>query len=110
LTRTDLLQFHQDAHHRQLIQPLIAVADGLMEIAPYDGVAEFLSRDYQTFEQFIMQIFGNPVLVADQQTFVASGAMHVMAGYDSLIYGDAIDAADGGDGILPGDERLVRSG
>ena len=80
-----------------------------MEIAPYDGIAEFLTKDYETFEAFIMQIFGNPILVADQQTFVASGAMHVMAGYDNLIFGDSINAAEGRDGILPGDERLVRS-
>jgi hypothetical protein len=80
-----------------------------MEIAQYDEAAEFLTKDYGTFEEFIMQIFGNPILVADQQTFVASGAMHVMAGYDSLIFGDAIQAAEGRNGVLLGDGWLVRS-
>ncbi|KAF3035628.1 hypothetical protein E8E11_005607 [Didymella keratinophila] len=103
-------QFHQDAHHRQFIRPLIAVSNGLMEIAPYDGVAEFLTKDYATFGAFILQIFGNPILVADQQSFVDSSLpMHVMAGYDDLIFGDAIDAAEGRDGILPDDPRLVYS-
>lgn len=80
---------------------------GLLEIAPYDGVAEFLTKDYETFEKFVLQIFNDPVLVADQQGFVdARSAMHVMAGYDELVYGDAIDAARGRNGILPGDKRL----
>jgi hypothetical protein len=80
-----------------------------METAPYHGVAEFLTKGYETFEESIMQIFGNPILVADQQTFVGSGAMHVMAGYDNLIFGDAIQAAEGRNGVLLGDGWLVRS-
>ena len=82
----------------------------MLEIAPYTGVAEFVTRDYDAFEKFIMQIFHDPVLVADQQEFVdARSAMQVMAGYDELVYGDAIDAARGRDGILPRDPRLVCS-
>jgi hypothetical protein len=73
-------------------------------------MAEFLMKDYDTYEKFIMQIFLNPVMVADQQSFVdASAAMHVMAGYDNLIFGDAIDASKGKNGILPSDPRLVHS-
>jgi hypothetical protein len=93
-----------------MIQPLIDKCNGQLAIAPYDGVAEFLTKDYETFEKFITQAFANSVLVADQQRLVdASAAMHVMAGYDNLIFGDAIDAAEGRDGILLGDERLISS-
>jgi len=103
-------QFHQDQAQRQNIQPLLEATGGLLAVAPYDGIAEFLTKDYQTFEKFIMQIFLNPIMIADQQSFVdASTAMHVMAGYDNLIFGDAIDASKGKDGILPNDSRLVRS-
>lgn len=43
-----------------------------------------------------MQIFVKPVMVADQQSFVdARIEMHVAAGDDNLILGDAIDAAKG---------------
>lgn len=110
-TRTDQRgKFHQDQIHRQNIQPLIEATGGLLAVAPYDGVAEFLTKDYKTFEKFIMQIFLNPIIVADQQSFVdTSTAMHVMAGYDNLIFGDAIDGARGKSGILPGDSRLIYS-
>lgn len=81
-----------------------------MAIAPYDGIAEFQTKDYDAFEKFIMQIFRNPVLVADQQSFVDAGAaMHVMAGYDNLIFSSAAGATKGKNGIQPGDERLVYS-
>jgi hypothetical protein len=80
----------------------------LLAIAPYDGVAEFLTKDYKTFEKFILQIFHDSAMVADQQSFVDTGSpMQVMAGYDNLIFGDGIDASKGKDGILPGDSRLA---
>ncbi|KAJ4989790.1 hypothetical protein SVAN01_04627 [Stagonosporopsis vannaccii] len=103
-------QFHQDDSHRQIIQPLLNATGGLLAIAPYDGIAEFQTKDYDTFEKFIMQIFHNPVLVVDQQSFVDSGAaMDVMAGYDNLIFSSAGGAARGKTGIQPGDRRLVYS-
>lgn len=103
-------QFHQDEMQRVKIKPLIDATGGLLAIAPYDGIAEFLTKDYETFEQFVMQIFLNPVMVDDQQSFVdASTAMHVMAGYDYLVFGDAFSASQGKDGILPSDPRLVYS-
>ncbi|KZM19923.1 hypothetical protein ST47_g9051 [Ascochyta rabiei] len=103
-------QFHQDEEHRKMIQPLIHATHGRLAVSPYDGVAEFLTKDYGTFEKFLMQIFINPVMVADQQSFADdSTAMHVMAGYDNLIFGDAIDALNGANGILPSDPRLVHT-
>lgn len=57
-----------------------------------------------------MQILLDSDMVVDQKSFVdASVAMHVMAGYDNLIFGDAIDASEGRNGILPGDPRLMYS-
>lgn len=57
-----------------------------------------------------MQIFHNPVLVADQQGFVDAGAaMHVMAGYDNLIFSSTDGATRGKKGIQPDDRRLVYS-
>lgn len=89
------------------MQPLISATGGLLAVAPYDGIAEILTTDYKMFEKFIVQIINDPIMMADQQRFVDVGSpMHVMAGYDNLIFGDAIGASEGKDGILLGESRL----
>lgn len=35
-----------------------------------------------------------------------AGPIHVMAGYDNLIFGSKIETSGGEDGILPTDRRL----
>jgi hypothetical protein len=37
-----------------------------------------------------------------------TGPIHVMAGYDNLIYGSKIETSGGSDGILPNDSRLTK--
>lgn len=59
------LQFYQNTHHCQITPFLIAASNGLIGSAPYNGIAEFLTKDYETCELFVMQIFGNPLSVAD---------------------------------------------
>lgn len=81
-----------------------------MQLAPYDGIAEFHTKDYETFEKFILSVFADPLLVEDQHEFVDAGSpLHVMAGYDNLIFGSGIKTSKGYDGILPGDRRFIYS-
>ncbi|KAF2132409.1 hypothetical protein P153DRAFT_275417, partial [Dothidotthia symphoricarpi CBS 119687] len=100
------IQLHQDKEHRDMIQPLLAAVGGAMLLAPYDGIAEFHTSDYATFEKFILSVFNDPIQVGDQQTFIEAGApLHVMAGYENLIFGSGIETSNGYDGILPEDSR-----
>lgn len=59
-------------------------------MAPYDGIAEFHTKDSASILRFINNAFGNPTIVKDQQYFVDTGmTLHVMAGKFSskLCYG-----------------------
>lgn len=104
------MQLHQDKEHRDKIKPLIAGANGAMQMAPYDGIAEFHARDYETFEKFMLQAFHDPAQTGDQAKFAdTTGPFHVMAGYDNLILGSGMDSANGYDGILPSDSRFIIS-
>ena len=55
-----------------------------------------------------MQIYLDPVMVADQRSFVhATATMYVMAGYENTIFGYAIDAFKWRKEIFSGDPRLI---
>ncbi|OAG11158.1 uncharacterized protein CC84DRAFT_1132697 [Paraphaeosphaeria sporulosa] len=99
------VQFHADQASRVAIQSLEDT--GSVEVAPYDGIAEFHAKDAESVLKFINNAFGDPVIGKDQEYFV-DGAMklQVMAGYDTLIYGSGIRTSGGTDGILPGDPRF----
>ncbi|CAO2657218.1 Nn.00g033440.m01.CDS01 [Neocucurbitaria sp. VM-36] len=103
-------QFHQDDEHRNNVQRLLAAVGGSMQLAPYDGIAEFHTKYYETFERFILSVFADPLIVGDQRKFVnMSSPLHVMAGYENLIFGSGINTSNGYEGVLPGDLRLKYS-
>lgn len=99
------VQFHADTAHKKAIQSLVDT--GMVDMAPYDGIAEFHTKDSASILRFINNAFGNPTIVKDQQYFVDTGmTLHVMAGYDTLIYGSGIETSNGTDGIMPADPRF----
>ncbi|KAL1602632.1 hypothetical protein SLS60_006049 [Paraconiothyrium brasiliense] len=99
------VQFHADREHRDAIQSLVDT--GSVEVAPYDGIAEFHAKDAASVLKFINNAFGDDQIVRDQGYFVNEGIkLQVMAGYDTLIYGSKIETSGGTDGILPGDPRF----
>ncbi|KAF2444498.1 hypothetical protein P171DRAFT_485947 [Karstenula rhodostoma CBS 690.94] len=103
------VQFHADGASRQAIQSLVDT--GSVEVAPYDGIAEFHAKDAESVLKFIGNAFADPVIGRDQAYFT-DGRMkyNVMAGYDTLIYGSGIQTSGGTDGILPGDSRFNNGG
>lgn len=105
--RTHLLQFNQDRRHCDMIQPLLDSVDGVLALAPYDGIAEFHAKDSASIQRFITHAFGDPAIAADQQLFVDSSyPLQIMVGYDNLIFGSGIKTSGGKHGILPDDPRL----
>jgi hypothetical protein len=85
-----------------------------VQYAPYDAVAEFHAKDVQHFREFIDAAWASPEVAADIAKFVdMEHGLHILPGYDGLIFGKAIqhvgEGKRGRDGILPGDGRLVYS-
>lgn len=88
-----------------MIQPILD--GGGVVLAPYDGIAEFHARDAASLQRFISRAFADPQVSADEDVFVdKSGPLHLMAGYDNLIFGSEIATSGAGHGILPDDNRL----
>ncbi|KAL5391114.1 hypothetical protein PMIN06_008535 [Paraphaeosphaeria minitans] len=99
------VQFHADAASREAIRSFVDT--GSVEVAPYDGIAEFHAKDAGSVLKFIGNAFGDPVIGKDQNYFVDGAVkLRVMAGYDTLIYGSGIKTSGGTDGVLPGDPRF----
>ncbi|KAH7130340.1 hypothetical protein B0J11DRAFT_602675 [Dendryphion nanum] len=100
------VQFHQDAHHRSLVAPVLE--SGHMQLLPYDGCAEFHCKDADKFLQFLKDISDDRSLVGCGSRFCdMSKGMHIMVGYDNLIMGDKSSVSGGVDGIMPTDSRLA---
>lgn len=57
------VQFHQEAQHKIDIQPLLEASGGTMQIAPYDGCAEFHAESAEKFITFMKNVYGSPQLV-----------------------------------------------
>jgi hypothetical protein len=94
-----------------MISPVVQMSKGAITYAPYDGIAEFYAKDYDHFDKFLSAVFPDPVVNADMQMFAdVPFGIHVMGGYDSLIFGRAIHEHGGKDGILASDPRLKYSG
>lgn len=98
-----------------------------MQPLQYDGCAEFHAENAEQFLRFMADIHNSKELVGEwiwlrfiikakrmagcgsRFTDVDDG-MHVMVGYDNLIYGSNIATSGGCDGILPSDPRIARNG
>lgn len=101
------IKFHQDEDARNKLQRLITGTGGAMALAPYDAIAEFHTKDYETWEKFILSVFSDPAIVGDQNKFVdGTSPLHIMGGYDNLIFGSGIRTSGGYNGIMPGDRRF----
>ncbi|KAF1841557.1 uncharacterized protein K460DRAFT_291381, partial [Cucurbitaria berberidis CBS 394.84] len=101
------LRFHQDKQNWANAQRLLTAVGGAMQLALYDGIAEFHTKDYETFEKFVLSVFADPLLVGDQKKFVSSDSpLHIMAGYENLIFGSGISISNGYDSVVPGDRRF----
>ncbi|KAF2275914.1 uncharacterized protein EI97DRAFT_458912 [Westerdykella ornata] len=100
-------QFHQTAPDKTLLAPLFAQG---LQPAPYDGIAELYAPDMDDFQKFMNGVLRDEPTQKDIVRFVdVAAGLHVMAGYDDLVYGLAAPGMGGSDGIVPGDERLVYS-
>ncbi|KAJ4348550.1 uncharacterized protein N0V89_009927 [Didymosphaeria variabile] len=71
------VQFHADQEHKDAIQSLVDTAS--VEVAPYDGIAEFHAKDAASVLKFIDNAFGDDQIVRDQGYFVNEG--DEVAGY-----------------------------
>ncbi|KAH9879860.1 hypothetical protein J1614_001884 [Plenodomus biglobosus] len=104
---TRYVQFHQEAQHKSAIEPLLEASMGSMQIAPYDGCAEFHAESAEHFVSFMKGVYASAHLVGCGKRFVdIVKGYHVMVGYDNLIFGPKIRGQSGSDGIMKGDERL----
>ncbi|KAF2107229.1 Malate/L-lactate dehydrogenase [Lophiotrema nucula] len=108
------IQFHQDAKSKAAVAPLLEGNGGNMHALPWDGCAEFHARTGEDFVKFIQSVYDSKELVGCGTRFIDPlVGMHIMAGYDDLIYGSAISTSfglsnmPGNDGVLPADERLI---
>ncbi|KAF9730029.1 hypothetical protein PMIN04_012799 [Paraphaeosphaeria minitans] len=98
------VQFHQDAEHRKLVSSL---SQYNMQPLQYDGCAEFHAENAEQFLRFMADIHNSKELVGCGSRFTdVDDGMHVMVGYDNLIYGSHITTSGGCDGILPSDPRI----
>ncbi|KAF1946625.1 hypothetical protein EJ02DRAFT_493745 [Clathrospora elynae] len=103
------VQFHQEFQHKVSIEPLLEASGGTMQIAPYDGCAEFHAESVEKFVGFMKNVY------ASSHLLMCSGCgtrfvdlvkgYNVMVGYDNLIFGRGIPGV-GSDAILAEDTRL----
>ncbi|CBX98198.1 hypothetical protein LEMA_P096070.1 [Plenodomus lingam JN3] len=107
---TRYVQFHQEDQHKIALEPLLEASIGSMQIAPYDGCAEFHAESAEHFVSFMKGVYASAHLVEKTgcgTRFVdLVKGYHVMAGYDNLIFGPKIRGESGSDGIMKGDKRL----
>ncbi|KAF2274016.1 uncharacterized protein EI97DRAFT_347685, partial [Westerdykella ornata] len=100
-------QFHMEQKHRDEIQPLLDASQGPMQLVPWDGCAEFLAKDAESFIKFMNDVYNSNHLMSCGKRFVdLTKGYQIMCGYDNIIYGAGIPGV-GTDGILPGDSRLT---
>ncbi|KAF2728953.1 hypothetical protein EJ04DRAFT_569079 [Polyplosphaeria fusca] len=98
------VQFHHDARHKEMLAPLLGQG---MALAPYDGCAEFHAKDAEGFLRFMVDVHAAKELVGCGSRFIDEvKGMHIMAGYDNLIFGGKIGTSGGSDGLLGGDRRF----
>jgi hypothetical protein len=103
-------QFHQDSQARKRIQPIVELGQGLVQVAPYDGLADLYAESAEKVVEFLTAVFADPSQVGDIPNFIdVSAGLTVMGGYDNLLFGEAISSSGGDDGILPTDKRLSYS-
>lgn len=59
------VQFHQEAQHKLAMQPLLEASGGSMQIAPYDGCAEFHAESAEKFVEFMKSVYAASHLVGE---------------------------------------------
>ncbi|KAF2401563.1 hypothetical protein EJ06DRAFT_475828 [Trichodelitschia bisporula] len=100
------VQFHSTSAHKEMVRPLG------YEILSFDACGEMHARkmeDWVNFsksQHFVKALMGmcSTCTRHDAPNFMQL-PIHIMAGYDNLIFGSKIEAS-GSDGILPGNPRL----